>query len=542
MPQTREAAQFRDPYTIQLGVGSKAVIVIIRHLTEAPFRRFKSRASLAILCRILGVYPGTSSPVARKRCSRCEVDDIEQRPGIIQRVIARITIILRCRIFIIDSVSGSTRIDVRPVRKVVIELFQVRFDRTIIRRNFIFVEFKIEKRAALPVLHVGNLAFHVVCPQIMALTRLDGKALVRAEFSGIGQVGVRLLVKDCFRVQRIILTDAAGTDKRTGTRQSVLAIGSQVLVVRKADIITAVRHIEFFEITCVTHVTIEHVTYLVTGFPGQRGTFKTPFFTFNHIPLHRRIPVVVRCVVVTEVADVETLLLVATELRGKDTGTAATLQRRDNHRENRHRHIGNVQHHRAGSNSLLRFHDHAAAIKVEVLVSRIVTGTKVTSSNLDTRIRQASNFHTVQLLVILVGRRVIYLADTAFHIVLEAHARQGGILRFAEYGFTSRHEHAVFLIKENGVGIQRGCAVFQLCAVIQVEGGIFHIVNKIDGVIFNRIDTGRIVHPGDFRRILFFLYALFQLKARHLLAKRGRSEKDRQCKQQNGPQKTMGSQ
>ena len=58
-----------------------------------------------------------------------------------------------------------------------------------------------------------------------------------------------------------------------------------------------------------------------------------------------------------------------------------------------------------------------------MLVRRIVTGTEVATSNLDSRVRQATDLHAVQLLVVLERRRVIHLAYFGLEVVLETHTR-----------------------------------------------------------------------------------------------------------------------
>ena len=136
----------------------------------------------------------------------------------------------------------------------------------------------------------------------------------------------------------------------------------------KTDIVTAIRQVEFFEITGVRNVSIKNVTDFITGLTSQRGTFEPSFFTFNNVAFHRRIPVIIRRIVVSKVTDIEPLLLVATKLRSKEAGTATALQGGNNHRENCDWHIGNIQNHGTSSDGLLRLHDHSPPIKVEVLV------------------------------------------------------------------------------------------------------------------------------------------------------------------------------
>ena len=122
----------------------------------------------------------------------------------------------------------------------------------------------------------------------------------------------------------------------------MLTIGSEVLVVREADIVTAVRHIEFLQVTRIAHVTVQDIAPLVADLPRQRRPFETRFLAFDDIALHGGVPVIVGGVIETEVADIVPLYLVTTEFRRQEARLAAALQRSDNHREHRHRHIGNV--------------------------------------------------------------------------------------------------------------------------------------------------------------------------------------------------------
>ena len=162
-----------------------------------------------------------------------------------------------------------------------------------------------------------------------------------------------------------------------------------------------------------------------------------------------------------------------------------------------------------------------------MLVRRIVTGTEVATGNLKSRIGQSTHLHAVQLLVVLVGSRVIDFANAALHVVLEAHARKRRILRLAQYRFAARHQHLVLLVKEDRIGIQRGRPIFELGFVVQVESRRFHVIHEVYRVVFDRIRPGRIVHPVHFGGILFHLFPFFELKASHLLAMHGGNEQDR---------------
>ena len=152
----------------------------------------------------------------------------------------------------------------------------------------------------------------------------------------------------------------------------------------------------------------------------------------------------------------------------------------------------------------------------------------------DSRIRESAHFHSVQLLIVLVGCRVVDFANTALHLVLEPHARKGWILRFAEDRLTSRRKNRIFLVKPNGIRIKSRRTVLELCVVVQVKCLLIHIVDKVYRAILDSIRTRRVVHPVNFSRVFHRLFALFQFKARHILCEGYRS-KGRYCKQQNGP-------
>ena len=524
---TREAPYFGHPNTVEFGIGGKAVVVVVRELTVFVMLGVKAHVALAVLRGIVRVNPARPGPVAGKARARRQVDYVKDRARIVERVRARITHILRGRILVECGIGSAPRIVVKAVVEVIIELLQVRLDGSILRGDIVLVVLEREQGAALPVLHVGNLTFQVVRPQVMALARLHGKALVSPELSGICHVGVRLLVQDGLGIESVILTHAAVAHEGTRTAQRMLSIGSQVLVVREADIVTAVRHVEFLEVARVTHVTVEYVALFVPHLARERRPFKPSLLAFDNVALHCRIPVVVGRVVKTEVADIVPLHLVATELRCQEPRLSPTLERGDNHREHRHRHIGNVQYHGARRDGLLGFHHHAAAIEIEMLVRRIVTGTKVTTCNLESRIGQAAYLHAVQLLVVLVGGRVIDFANAALHVVLETHSRKRRVLGLAQHGFATRHQHLVLLVKENGVGIQRGRPVLELGTVVKVESRRFHVVHEVHRMVLNRVCPGRIVHPVDFGGVLFHLFPFFEFKAGHLLAMDGRNRQDR---------------
>ena len=308
----------------------------------------------------------------------------------------------------------------------------------------------------------------------------------------------------------------------------------------EGDVIAATAKIKFLQVARISQIAIQQITLSVTDFARQCRTFKPRLVTFDYVTRNSRIPVIVRGIVKTDIAQVKALLLVTTELRSQKAGLATALERRHNHRENRHRHVGNVQYHRARRNRFLWLHHHAASVKIEVLVRRIVTRTEVAASNLDSRIGQTTNFHAVQLLVVLERRRIIHLADFGLEIVLETHSRKRRILGFAEHGISASGQNLIFLVHPNRVGFQRRGAVLELCRIIQVERRCFYVIHQIDCSVFNRIHTRRVVHPIDFRRILFDLNTLFKFKAGHLLAIRARSKDRSNQKSKNGPQVTMG--
>ena len=215
MSHTRETPNFRDPDAVEFCIGGNAVIVVVRHLAKIPFGRFKRRARPAVLRGVLRIDPGTPRPITRERSPRRQVDDIKKRSRIIKGVIASVAVVLRRRVLVIDRIASRDHVDVRPVREVVVELFKVCLNGTVFRGNFIFIQFKIEKRTALPVLDIRNLPFHVVRPQVVALARLDRETLVCPKLAGVSQVGVGLLVQNRFGVQGVVFTNTAGTDKRT---------------------------------------------------------------------------------------------------------------------------------------------------------------------------------------------------------------------------------------------------------------------------------------------------------------------------------------
>ena len=308
----------------------------------------------------------------------------------------------------------------------------------------------------------------------------------------------------------------------------------------KRNVVTAVAEIKFLEVTRVLQVAIQQITLLVTDFARQRRLFKPSLVAFDNVSGKRCIPVIVGSVIETDIAQIESLLLVTTELRRQKAGFTATLERSDNHRKNRHRHIGNVQHHRPCGNRLLGLDHHATAIEVEVLVRRIVTSTEVATGNLDSRVRQAANFHTVQLLVILECSSVINFTNFGLEVVLEAHPRQRRVLRFAENRIAGSRKDLVFLVHPDRIRLKRCGTVLELCRLIQIKSRSFNIVDQVYSMILNRIDTRRIVHPIDLSRIFYRLFTLFEFKAGHLLAIGARSEDHSDKNRENGPQKAMG--
>ena len=320
----------------------------------------------------------------------------------------------------------------------------------------------------------------------------------------------------------------------------MLPVGRQVLVVRERNVVTAVAEIKFIEIRRILQVSIEHISLVVPHQPRQSRTFEPRLVAFDNVAADGRIPVVVRRVVETEIAQVVTLHLVATELGSEETRLAPALQGSNDHRENRNGNISDIQHDRPGRDGLLRLHHHAASVEEEVLVRRIVTRTEITAGNLNSLVGQAAHLHTVQLLVVLVGGRIIDFADAAFHVVLETHSRKRGVLRLAKDRPATRDKHAVPLVEPDGIRIERRGTVLELRVVVQIESFLFHVVHQIDSVILDGVRSRRVVHPVDLGRVFLDLLALLEFKAGHVLRKGSRS-KDRCCKKQNGPQQTMGS-
>ena len=187
---------------------------------------------------------------------------------------------------------------------------------------------------------------------------------------------------------------------------------------REGDVITAIGQIKFFEVARIRNISIEHIAKLIASLPCQGRTLKPGLLPFNDVSLDSSIPVIIRRIIETDIAHIVTLHLVTTELRSQNTGLTATLERGHNHRKYRHRHIGDIQDHRARRDGFLGFNHHPSPVEIEMLVSRVVTSAKVATSNLDTLIRQTPDLHTVQLLVVLIRGRIVYFANAAIHIVL----------------------------------------------------------------------------------------------------------------------------
>ena len=523
MPCACKATNLGNPDTVKFRIGRNAVIVVVGHLTIFIMFGIKAHVALAVLQGIFGINPTRSSPVARKGRARRDVDDIKQRARVIHGIRTRIAHIFCGRVYGIDRIARTLGVIVEAVVKVVVELFKIAYERTVFVRFLVFIEFKGKELATHAVLDIRNFALHHVRHQVVVLAGLHGKALVRSKAARVSQLRICLLVQDCFCIESFILTNALATDERARTAQSLLAVGSQVLVVRKANIVAAVRHIEFFKVRRIRHVSVEHVTFLVSHFARQSRAFEPSLVTFDNVALDRCIPVIVCRVIETEITHVVTLFLVTAELRSQKARLTSTLQGGNNHREHCHRHIGNVQYHGARGNRLLGLYHHAPSVEIEVLVSGIVTSTEVATRNLNSLVREPSDFHAVQLLVILICRCVIDFTDTTFHVVLEPHTRKRWILGFAQHRIARRRQDAVFLIKQNRIGIQSCRTILELGTVIQVKGRFIDIVNQVHGAVFNGIYTGRVVHPVNLCRILFFLNTLFEFKASHLLAEGGRS-------------------
>ena len=183
MPYTRKATDFWHPNTIQLGIGSNTVIVVVRHLTIFIVFRVKAHVTLAVFERIFWVNPTRSGPISSKRCTRRNVDDIEQRARIIQRERACVTYILCRRIHSVHSIAGALGVVIKAVVKVVVELFQIAHERAVFVRFFVFTHFEIKELSVHAVLNVRNFTFHHVSHQVMVLASFNCQALVRSKAS-----------------------------------------------------------------------------------------------------------------------------------------------------------------------------------------------------------------------------------------------------------------------------------------------------------------------------------------------------------------------
>ena len=369
----------------------------------------------------------------------------------------------------------------------------------------------------------------------MVLPRLHGKALVRPELARIGKPGVCLLVKNRFRVESVFPADFRVAYERARTRQLVPRIRSQVLVMGIPDVVVTFAKIEFVQVCRIGKVSIEQIALLVSNFSLKRRLLEPSLLAFDDVAADGRIPVVVRSIVETDVAHVVALHLVATELGREESRLASALQGCNNHREHSDRHIGNVQDHWTRRDGFLRFHHHAATVKVKVLVRRIVTGAKVAAGNLDSLVRKPAHLHAVELLVILEGRRIVDFANAAVHVVFETHPRQRRVLRFAEYRLAACHKHAVLLVEPDGIRIERRRTVLELRRIVQIKRFLFHVVDEVHGAVFDGIRPRGVVHPVHLGSVLDRLLALLKFKTRHLRAKHGGSIQGTDCKQQNGP-------
>ena len=79
MASASKASNFRNPYTVKLGICRNAVIMVVSHLAVFVVFRVKAHVTFAVLERIFGVNPARSCPVANKGCFRGQVNDIEYR-------------------------------------------------------------------------------------------------------------------------------------------------------------------------------------------------------------------------------------------------------------------------------------------------------------------------------------------------------------------------------------------------------------------------------------------------------------------------------
>ena len=168
----------------------------------------KTHVTLAVLERIFGINPACSSPISRKACTRSQVDDIENRGGVIQGIRTRIAHIFGCRVYRIDRIAGALGVIVKAVVKVIVELFQITDERAVFVSLFVFVQFKGKQLATHAVLDIRNFTFHHVRNQVVVLASLHRKALVRAESARISQLRIRLLVQNRFGIERLVFTNA----------------------------------------------------------------------------------------------------------------------------------------------------------------------------------------------------------------------------------------------------------------------------------------------------------------------------------------------
>ena len=197
MTDTGKATDFRNPDTIKFRIGGQAVIVVVCNITERTFIRIETHITFSLVQRIVRITPRCARPIARKRSTRRNVDDVKKAPRVIQSVRTRIAQVMRGRILVLRRIAFTVRLVVETVRKAIVELFKERLERAVFGRNLIFVQFKVEKVAAHAVLDIRQIPFEHARREVMVLRNLNRQALIVTEFTRVRQRSIRLLVQDC---------------------------------------------------------------------------------------------------------------------------------------------------------------------------------------------------------------------------------------------------------------------------------------------------------------------------------------------------------
>ena len=256
MTNAGKSANFGHPNTIKFRIGSQAIVVIVSDFTVCSLIRVKAKITFSLCKRIIRIPPRRSSPVTRECSPWSNVDNIKKAARIIKRIGSRITDVICRRIFVLQRITIAAHEVVESIREVVVELFQERLERAVFGSNFIFVEFKIEKRTTLAILDIGQIAFEHARREIVVLRDLNRQTLVISELSRIRKRGVSLLVQNRAGLKRIVFTNAPVAHKRALTTQRVFGIRSQVLVMREFNIVATVAKVKFFKIARVFQITI----------------------------------------------------------------------------------------------------------------------------------------------------------------------------------------------------------------------------------------------------------------------------------------------